>query len=64
MIEKKKDLKIKLKKNCIIIVAYYSYLQPQIWINIQVGRRIVLVFLLQPAVICLLEIKNKFIKLK
>ena len=41
-----------------------SYLQIQIRINIRVGRRIILISLIQPAVICLLEMKNKFIKFK
>jgi hypothetical protein len=39
-----------------------SYLYPHIWIKIRVGRRIVLVSLSQPAVICLLKIKTKIIK--
>jgi hypothetical protein len=39
-----------------------SYFHPQIWIKIRVGRRIVLVSLSPPAVICLLEIKTKIIK--
>ena len=41
-----------------------SYLQTQIWINIRVGRRIILISLIQPAIICLLKMKNKFIKFK
>ena len=36
----------------------WSYLHPQIWIEIQVGRRIVPVSLPQSAIICLLEIKK------
>jgi len=41
-----------------------SCLQLQIWIKIRMGRRIVLVSLIQVVVIYILKRKNKFIKLK